>query len=175
MRTHCPDIERELAAFCSGELDVAVQESVRIHLDGCVSCRDELAREMDLRKTMASLPTTGAPIDLEAGIWNAIHQEKAPARNFGKRWAAAVALAAASLALALLIPATRSGPPREPDFSAQEIAAARQDVEYTLALTARVFDRTSKSTVIEVFGDKLPQAINESFKTMKPNTPGGNG
>jgi len=177
MMTHCPDIERELAAFCSGELDPALREDVRVHLDDCASCREELARERTLRHTLGTLPEAGAPTGLEAGILAALDRDRAetPNRNFGRRLTVAASLAAAALAAALLMPSSHPGTDRNSGFSDQEIAAARQEVMYTLELTARVLDQTQKTAVIEVFADKLPKAINESFKTMKPNTPGGNG
>ena len=88
---------------------------------------------------------------------------------------AVLVLAAASLAVALLVPALRpvSGPDHA--WTEEEIATARQEVMFTLALTARVIDRTQKDAVVDVFADKLPRAIKESFKLVKPTISGGNG
>ena len=69
----------------------------------------------------------------------------------------------------------RSAADPEPVWSAAEMDAARQDVRYTLALTAKVINRTQKETVVEVFADRLPNAINDSFKKVKLTNTGGNG
>ncbi|MEN8007528.1 MAG: zf-HC2 domain-containing protein [Candidatus Krumholzibacteriota bacterium] len=173
----CPEIELELAAFCSGELDPAERKLVQDHLNRCADCRAELAREMNLRATLGSLPRATAP----AGLAERILEDPAPAaehrssRRTGRRRLAAMGLAAAGLAAVLLLPVLHTGPAPEQTWTDQEIAAARQEVLYTLALTAKVIDRTQRDTVIEIFADKLPHAIDESFKAIKPTTSGGNG
>jgi anti-sigma factor RsiW len=177
MMDHCRDIELELAAYVSGELGPTERDFVRIHLDGCAACRDELAREMVLRETLASLPLASAPVDLDGHIKSAVH----PVGNGhgflrGRaRLTAAVALIAASLTLIFYLPALQPVSDPDPTWTQEEIAAARQDVVYTLALTAKVINRTQKDAVVDVFADRLPNAINASFKKVKLTTSGGNG
>ena len=77
--------------------------------------------------------------------------------------------------MVILLPTMRSAADPEPVWSAAEMDAARQDVRYTLALTAKVINRTQKETVVEVFADRLPNAINDSFKKVKLTNTGGNG
>ncbi len=177
MMSGCREIELELVAYCSGELDTAEQEMVRRHLDGCASCREELGREMELRGILGSLPVKEFPHALELRIKATAIQsvETTPAVRNRKRMTAVLALAAAGLAVALLVPALRpvSGP--DQTWTEQEIAAARREVMFTLALTAKVIDRTQKDAMVDVFADKLPHAIDESFKMVKPKTSGGNG
>ncbi len=174
---HCRDIELELAAYSSGDLETAERDRIRNHLDVCAQCRAELARETNLRETLVSLPKVEAPDVLEQKIKAATYQPAAtiPGERKRGRLTAVLVLAAASLAVALLVPALRpvSGP--DQTWTEGEIAAARQEVLYTLALTAKVIDRTQRAAVIEVFADKLPHAIDKSFKAIKPTASGGNG
>jgi len=174
---HCPGIELELAAFCSGELDAAERGVVQDHLNQCADCRAELVREMNLRATLVSLPRAPAPDGLEASILAALPHGK-DRFNGGKtanRRLVSMALVAAGLALVLLLPVLRSAITPEQEWTEQEIAIARQVVMFTLGLTAKVIDRTQKTAVIDVFADMLPHAIDESFKMVKPTTSGGNG
>lgn len=177
MMDRCRDIERELAAFGSGELGRAEQTLVRDHLEDCPACRAELDREMKLRNTLGSLPTVSAPSDMDSLIRAAVRsgENTSQPRWKRKRLTAAVALVAATLAVVLLLPGLRPSTNPDPAWSAEEMAAARQDVVYTLALTAKVIDRTRKDAVVEVFADRLPNAINESIKKVKLTTSGGNG
>jgi anti-sigma factor RsiW len=177
MMDHCRDIELELAAYGSGELGPTEQDLVRNHLDHCPACRGELAREMNLRDTLGSLPMASAPVDLNNRINSAVFPTgKNPGALRGRvRLASAVTLVAASLAVVLLLPALRPVSNPDPTWTQEEIAAARQDVVFTLALTAKVINRTQKDAVVDVFADRLPNAINESFKKAKLTTSGGNG
>jgi anti-sigma factor RsiW len=177
MMNGCREIELELVAYSSGELDPTERDMVRRHLDDCSACREELGREMEIRQALGTLPIHAAPADLENRIKAATVQPAAGWARIGnrRRFTAALALAAASLAIALLVPALRPAQVPNQDWTEAEIAAARQEVMYTLSLAAKVIDRTEKSAVVDVFVDKLPRAINDSFKTVKPTTSGGNG
>ncbi len=91
------------------------------------------------------------------------------------RLAGGLTIAAASVALALILPNLPQDSGPQPTWTDLEIAAAREEVMFSLALTARVLDRTQKHTVIEVFANQLPNSVNESLKIVKPTTSGGNG
>ena len=177
MMNGCRDIELEIVAYSSGELDPVEQDMVRSHLEDCSACREEMIREMELRQTLESLPRSSAPLNLELRIKAATIQSTARRSRFGNRprFTATLALTAASLAILLLAPALRPAQEADPRWTEAEIAAARQDVISTLSLAAKVIDRTEKSAVIRVFADKLPRAIDDSFKMVKPTTSGGNG
>jgi anti-sigma factor RsiW len=173
----CRVIEIELAAYAAGEIDPAERDQVRSHLDGCAGCRAELAREMSLRKTLGGLPASTAPADLDQRIRASIHTARADSRSGWSRHrlAAAVTIAAASLALAFVLPNPGHDSAPQSTWTDMEIAAAREEVMFTLGLTAQVLDRTQKTTIIEVFANQLPNSVNESLKLDKPETSGGNG
>ncbi len=175
--TRCHDIEMELAAFCGEELGSSERKLVQAHLDVCPACRAELAREMSLRQTLGSLPVAMAPGNLDRRILTAV-QPAAKETGWSRpkvRLTAAAALVAAGLAVVLLLPSLRPAATGDSTWTEDEMAAARQDVRYTLALTAKVINRTRKETVVDVFADRLPNAINESFKKVKLTNTGGNG
>ena len=177
MMNRCREIEIELAAYAVGELDPVDHETVRSHLDGCAECREELAREMTLRETLGGLPTACAPATLDNRIMAAIHTSESDSRS---RWsrhrlAAAITVAAAGLALALILPKPGQDSSPQQTWTDMEIAAARDEVMFTLGLTAQVLDRTQKNAIIEVFANQLPNTVNESLKLNKPETSGGNG
>lgn len=177
MMNRCRGIEMELAAYASGELEPAGRESVRRHLDGCTECRAELAREMILRETLGGLSEASPPAILDTRIMGAVHTAGTDSRS---RWSrhrltAAITVAAASLALALILPYQGRDSAPQQTWTDMEIAAARQEVIFTLGLTAQVLDRTQKNAIIEVFANQLPNSVNESLKLAKPETSGGNG
>jgi anti-sigma factor RsiW len=118
----CRDIELELVAYCSGELDPADRDLVGLHLDGCASCREELARETRLRSTLGKMPAQACPEILVSRIEAAAAPlgSVAAIPRQRSRWLPTLAFAAAAgLALVLLLPA--SGPQQE--WTEQEIAA----------------------------------------------------
>jgi anti-sigma factor RsiW len=173
----CRDIEMELAAYCGRELGPAERKLVKAHMDVCAACRAELVREMSLRQTLGSLPLAEAPGTLDSRIL-AVVQPTDSGYGWSRpkiRLGSAAVLVAACLAVVLLLPSLRPSSAPEPSWTQEEIAAARQDVMYTLALTAKVINRTQKDTVVEVFAERLPNAINESFKKVKLTNTGGNG
>ena len=177
MMNRCREIEIELAAFAAGETDPVERDQVRSHLDECAGCRAELAREMNLRETLARLPAASAPANLDHRIRTAIQTARADSRSRRSRHrlAAAVTVVAASLALALILPKPGQESSPQQTWTDMEIAAAREEVMFTLGLTAQVLDRTQKEAIIEVFANQLPNSVNESLKLDKPETSGGNG
>ncbi len=177
MMNHCHDIELELAAYAGGELDPAQQKLVASHLDGCAGCRAELAREMTLRETLGGLPTAIPPVDFDNRIMAAIPTAGTDSHSWWRqnRLAAGLTAAAAVMAFVFILgnPGQDSGP--QQTWTDREIAAAREEVMFSLALTARVLDRSQKNVIIEVFANQLPNSVNESLKRIKPTTSGGNG
>ncbi len=177
MINRCREIEIELAAYAAGEIEPAERDQVHSHLDGCAACRAELAREMTLRETLGGLPAASAPANLDNQIRAAIHTARTDSRSWlsRHRLAAAVTVAAASLALVLIMPNGGRDSSVQQTWTDMEIATAREEVIFTLGLTARVLDRTQKNAIIEVFGNQLPNSVNESLKLDKPEPSGGNG
>lgn len=176
----CHEIEILLTEYAAGELDPRRNEIVRMHLAGCDECRAELRRELRLRELMGSLPVRRLP--LEVGDLEPADRTAPRAAGLLRRWLAPAASVAAVLALVLLSgrlgsdlvpdsgPAPRAEAPAARRWSEQELDRAQEQVEYTLALTARLLRRSEQSAVKEVFGDRLPRAINDSLrKTLSIN------
>ncbi|MBU0742381.1 hypothetical protein KJ554_08555, partial [bacterium] len=97
-------------------------------------------------------------------------------------WRRAVgALAAAAAVLALVFAAPWRDRPGGTDvagaggWSEQEIRIARGEIRLSLALAARIIEKTERRTVDEVFGHRLPGAVTRSVKTLTSSLEGGQG
>lgn len=181
----CREIEILLTEYAAGDLDPATNDTVRLHLDGCAGCRAELQREFQLRELMGALPVRYLPLDV-ADLAPAPSQVAGTAGRL-RRWLAPSAAIAAMLALVLLAGRFGPGPDRKPQpalraeapassrWSEQDVERAQDQVEYTLALTARLLKRSEQSTVQEVFGNHLPRAITDSLRKTLSNNEGDQG
>lgn len=169
MNMRCPDIELELAGFAAGELDPGPAGQVARHLAGCAGCRDELARELRLRGTLAGLPLVAAPDRLGALEATGPRRRRRPWVHPGLG-----GLAAAAVLLALL--AGLPGPaPVVTAYTPDQVAAARRDAAWTLVLAARILERSERNALFDVFGQRLPRAVAESLGGPAPTPEGGQG
>ncbi len=177
MNTPCPDIQLELTGFAAGDLDPDAADRVARHVAGCADCRAELARELRLREALAGLPRAGGP----AAAWAAgpaAPRRRARAAGRACPWPPARAggrRAPGGAAGGPARPAAR--PPRRRRhrdlvFTADQVATARRDAAWTLVLAARILERSEKSAVSDVFGQRLPRAVAESLRD-DPSTPEG--
>jgi hypothetical protein len=152
------------------------------HLSDCPTCRRELEREMELRAALAGLPLVTCPAAVSRRVLEAI--EHRPSNGRRRLWlAGAGTLAAAALAGALFLRPTTPVVPRAASGDAQaaaektytdaEITAARRDLIQTVTLTARILDRTGRSTLAEVFSERLPAAVAGSLRPLGDPTRGG--
>lgn len=173
----CTAVEIQLAEYCAAELDPTEVELVEKHLATCASCRAELARERYLRGQLADLPLVSCPSQVSRRILAEISDDRQAHPSLpaaaGRRAGLVGGLAAAAAAFLLLFGTPDR--PAEPEFTQAEITAARQDLKRTLILTARIIDRTERSTVKEVFGHTLPESLNQSLKTLMTTSEGGQG
>lgn len=172
MKIDCTQCGPELAPYAAEELDAGTRASVAEHLADCPDCRRELARERDLRRSLASLPPLACPPEVGRRVLAAVAAEQAAARR--RRWTAGagVGLAAAALAGALLL---RPGAPVAPTttYSPEQIAAARRELIQTVTLTARVLDQAGRGTIANVFSERLPAAVAGSLRLLDDPTRGG--
>ena len=180
MNPPCHEIEILLTEYAAGDLDPQRNQAVRRHLAECADCRAELGRELRLRQLMGSLPVRHLPLGVGDLDPDARTRPVSGGGSFLRRWLAPAAGLAAVLVLVLL--AGRSGPDTAPStglpgaaspaavaatpgtWSEQELDRAQDELEFTLALTARLLQRSEKTTVHEVFGDRLPRMISESLR-----------
>ena len=161
MMSLCDEIRLQLTEYAAGDLPAREAAAVAHHLDGCPACREELEVEKTLRGTLGSLPVADCPPGI--GDFTPL---SAPRRR-PSRWPwGAGFVAAAGLAAILVGGFLGHGP--APEFTAAEKAAARHDVIYALELTADVLERTQRTTVKDVFGERLPRAVTGSLKLKSP-------
>jgi len=163
MMNTCRQIRLELAAYDSDELDAAGTAAVERHLDGCRACRTELRYEREIRASLGALPTAACP----PGVGDFV--PSAPPRRVARKrvWSWSLAAAAALVAAVLGGLATRAPSP-QPNWTDAELAAARQEMIFTLSLTADAIDRGRRAAVVEVFGERLPRAVTGSLKLKSP-------
>ncbi len=144
-------------------MGAAAAGEVARHLDGCRSCRAELAREQELRATLGSLPTVACPSGI--GDFVPARAARRPARGRIWGWSLAAAAGVAAVMLGVLYP--RDQEPRR-TWTEAELAEARHDMITTLSLTADAIDRGRRAAVVEVFGERLPRAVTGSLKLRSP-------
>jgi hypothetical protein len=122
--TGCDAIAALLAPHAAGELDAQGRWRVQAHLARCPACRQELARERQLRELAASAPPVRCPDHVTAAIGAAVdaaeHRTARPvasrrpvARRPGRlaTWLPAAGLLTAAVLLALVLPRTPAPAP----------------------------------------------------------------
>jgi len=194
----CTLYDIQLAAYAAGELSEPELGAVESHLARCAECRDELAREIDMRTMLAGLPQVPCPQRVSVAVYDTLARTQTETMvGPWRRWSLGPALVAATLLAVLLVPTMwqKTSPPDPtvanvgagtPQFTTAEIKQARREVIATLVLAADILDRSRDKTVVDVFGARLPRAISESLRphatdaqnsTHNPNAPhtGGNG
>lgn len=195
----CRDIELLLAEFLDGDLPPQASQRVTAHLADCRPCAAELDREQRLRGILGQLPPVPCPAQVTDRLQTAIGREtgRLPAggrpRPAARRYfqaGIAVSLAAA-LVVMIALRTPQVAPPRlaaegdgpaaggrtssPPMWTSEELLAARSDLQWTLALTAGVIERTHKATVSDIFGRTLPAAITGSLRSAVETAEGGRG
>ena len=174
MNLQCNEIQLLLTEYAVGDLSPAESLVVEVHLAECPLCREELQREYRLRNLLGNLPV------------RALRGEGLPSvETVGERssirpsWTHRPLLAAAGLAAVLAIlflvddfrapsqAPTNADQARttgsNPAWTRAELDSAQDQVAYSLALTARILQKSERTAVHQVFGEKLPQVISESL------------
>jgi anti-sigma factor RsiW len=104
----CKRDREEIAAYVDQELAGEARAAFESHLEGCVSCRAEVAAQQRLAQAFAALPEVTPPGDFEARFWARVAREQdAGARGWLRwfSWGRALGLAAvAAVALLLFLP-----------------------------------------------------------------------
>jgi anti-sigma factor RsiW len=187
-RQDCERTEILLTAYAAGDLAPDGCVEVERHLAVCRDCRGELARERTLRDALASMPLIPCPAPVTERIMAVVDADEACEtaalrRAKSDRWRrAGVGLVAAAAVLALLVFAPTGDRPADPvaglgdqTWSDDEIRTARGELRYTLALAARIIEKSEKSTISEVFGRQLPGVVTKSVKAVTSSLEGGQG
>lgn len=184
MKLDCATCGPELAPYAAGDGDPETRSGIAAHVAECPACRRELAREIELRAALAGLPLVTCPEAVTRRVLAAVALRQADVLR--RRWFAGVGttVAAAALAGVLLLrpdlpmaPTADTGTARvataRGPYTAEEIAAARQDLIRTVTLTARVLEQTGRHTIADVFSERLPAAVAGSLRPLDDSTRGG--
>ena len=184
----CALVQLQLAEFLDGDLGGAEAQAVTSHLATCPECTAELDREQRLRTVLGGMQPRRCPPGVTAKLLTTARdrtRSSPPGRSIAHLFPLGVTVAlAASLVTMVLLKTPELPPPDfhrgteisgQTQFTPEEVTAARRDLVWTLALTARVIDHAEKKTVSEVFGRKLPAAITGSLRRATSASQGGKG
>ena len=121
---NCSETRARIPAYIDGELMVGDIADLDAHCLECGECAALAGAEREFRTLLRRQPRAGAPSELRARIVRGVRREAAVAR--GRRWlpVSAVAVAAAIVAAAVLLPA-RTPPPLVADLVDKHIAYAQ--------------------------------------------------
>src|SRR5262249_22518883 len=121
---NCSDIRARLHAYVDGELTVSDIAEVDGHCMGCQECAALVSAEREFRDLLRRQPRDAAPSELRARILRRVQREAVFAT--GRRWLLppAIAVAAAALSAAVLLPA-RTPPALVADLVDKHIAYAQ--------------------------------------------------
>jgi hypothetical protein len=175
----------DLSALLDGELSAEQEAAARAHLDGCASCRDELAAVEDARQMLRALPFVDPPAGFLDGFIGRRHRRRR------------VAVAAAGFAsVATLLTIVAAGPMDDvPDLAPQpeDLAAAHlepganqpmdnDDMDDDIPVVTRLarFERTDMfddgdmtHVVLSAPGAEL--SVFEGYGELEWDTPPGGG
>jgi anti-sigma factor RsiW len=157
---NCQNVELLLMEYVSGELDVVTCAVIGEHLAQCESCSRELDREKTLAETLGGLPVVKK---------TAPDVFVLPAQR--RQWwsAAGVSLATAAVLLVIFISGKTGFETKSPEPGQRELAAATEDVRWTLSLANKIIRQNEKETLEDLFGTKLLTAISGSlFLSSEP-------
>lgn len=175
----CPETKALLPDYLEGQLPAAMVSEVQSHLQACPECSAELEIEKQLRELLATMPLIACPAEVNERILAHIVLEPT-GRAAGKSqvpWRALTVLAAACLALFVFWtrPETADQPqaagPTEPP-SAAEVEIAGQEARWALAQVAIVLSQHEATTIDQVFGRVIPDAVTGSLIRITKNLQG---
>ncbi|NNF57562.1 MAG: hypothetical protein HKN04_04905 [Rhodothermaceae bacterium] len=150
----------QLDAYLDGFLSSDQARTFETHAEHCPTCTDELALASRIRTTLRSEPTVPCPDDVFDGALARIaalerdRPAQTGARHRRPLWRGVTALAVVLFALALgtMVMLPNSS---ETAFTAQEVDAARAEVELALAL----FSDASREAGLHIQHDVIGQGI----------------
>jgi mycothiol system anti-sigma-R factor len=121
---NCTDVRARLHAYVDGELTAGEIAALDTHCVECRSCADLVGAEREFRLLLRRQPREAAPAELQTRILRSIRREGRTAQ--ARRWLApGVAVAAAALIMAVLLPSFRQTPPLVADLVDKHIAYAQ--------------------------------------------------
>ena len=169
--TECDEVMDRLDSFIDGDTDPHCAQRLQAHLRECSACSDEHELALRISDTLGATPLMACPHDvLEraareiAGVDASRNQredrrlERAPVR----RWRM-FALAATVLIILGLSALPSLLAPSDHAFSDAEVAQARQEVEFALALVGDASQRTGSYVRHEVISGAIVGPIEHSF------------
>lgn len=184
MRLKTPHIDEILDACLDGELPRRQRRMVTRHLKDCESCRKKWQEQRDLSLQLRTLPMQSCPehvvervmqktqpADQAEKWWLRFGIIKSPVLNW--RLATGFAMATAVALFLVLWPTGREKSSPQHQYSPEEVAQAKLDVERALGYLAEVIERTQKIIEQEVVPEQvvkpLKKGLHAAFGSLQNN------
>lgn len=171
--TTCPE-PFELSCLHDGECSSERELELLHHLESCPSCKDEFEMLRGISSSVAELPLLACPEDVAQKAVEQIRttsRDRTPEKTGRapvirmRRFAMAATIVVALGAGALLL-----RPTAEPEYSAEEVAAARADVLLAFALVEEVNRETGAYLSNSVIQPDVVEPIKNSLNPLfNPN------
>jgi len=182
MRQKTLHIDEKLDAYLDGELSRRQRRLVTRHLKECQSCRQQLQEQRDLSLQLRTLSLQSCPehviervmqriqpSDQTEKWWLEIFQRPA----FNWRLATGFAVATATVIFLVLWPFEREQSSLQHEYSPEEIAQAKLDVEIALGYIAEALERTEKTITEQVLPKQvvkpLKKGLHAAFGSLQNN------
>jgi putative zinc finger protein len=78
---NCTDIQPLLDDYLDNDLLVHEQQSIEMHINSCVACRESLEEVMQLRDELKMLPHVEASADFESRVFAQVRKQNTPNHN----------------------------------------------------------------------------------------------
>lgn len=165
----CPD-PHELSAFLDGELSPSKQVLVEQHLLACPTCVGEYEKLQRAQQMVQTLPVLACPDDVVQQSLSQINETQndvrpvRPTMFYLKRFAIAATVVVTIGLGSLLL--TRED---EPQYTTQEIEAARAEVMLAFSLVNEVSRETGSYLSNDILGSQVVAPITNTAKRNPTN------
>jgi anti-sigma factor RsiW len=184
MKSKIDHIGEKIDAYLDGELTFWQRRKVNKHLKNCESCQQQLQEHRNVSLQVHTLPIQSCPdyvIDRvmqrtqqarrTKNIWSRLEVSLNPLFNW--RLATGFAVAAAVVLCLVLWPRSREESVQPHQYTPEEVAQAKLDVERALGYFAEVLNRTQKTIEEEVVPEQvvkpLKKGLHVAFGSLNNN------
>jgi anti-sigma factor RsiW len=168
-QTRCVWVCDRLDLYLDRDLPPSETEAIRSHLGDCADCASELARAQEVLGTLRALPILTCPEEVTI----AVRKQIGPAPSFWRRlWTGRLsrpalvgAVAVALLAVTAIVGRYQAVAPRRID--SEELAVARAEAKWALALVGGIARRMERTVRQEVFDPHLMAPLRRAVEKSR--------
>ncbi|MBN2415785.1 hypothetical protein JXO52_08075 [bacterium] len=169
MKRSCEHIERLLYDKGIKGLSPFERMRLKIHAARCAECRGHVVFEKGLSELFAGARVYDCPPEVREFISRRTAGERRSVQTLGRlfalrRYSYAAVAAAALVIIFLLHPLAAVRQEAGPEYTPEQIARARKQAEWSLALTGSLLNKTNREAVEDVLLNKVPESIKTSLE-----------